>query len=136
MDSIKGTFLSNFYECPIEYKGLVYRNAEAAFQAQKCADISQRQRFVNLSGAHAKSLGKTVALVPDWNDIKLQCMREILDAKFTQHPRLYSILLSTGDEEIIEGNWWGDTYWGMCNGKGSNHLGKILMWIRDREKGE
>jgi len=127
MDSIKGTYLSNFYECRIEYGGLVYRNAESAFQAQKCADISKRHMFVGLSGAQAKSLGKTIDLVPEWDKVKLKYMTKILEAKFIQNPKLYSWLLSTGDEEIIEGNWWGDTYWGMCNGKGSNHLGKILM---------
>lgn len=29
-------YLSNFYECSIDYDGLTYLNAEAAFQAQKC----------------------------------------------------------------------------------------------------
>ena len=36
----------------------------------------------------------------------------------------------TNNEELIEGNTWNDTYWGVCNGRGQNHLGKILMKVR------
>jgi len=32
------------------------------------------------------------------------------------------------NEEI--GNHWGDRYWGVCDGKGENNLGKIQMGIR------
>ena len=39
-------------------------------------------------------------------------------------------LLATGDAELIEGNYWHDTFWGMCNGKGENHLGRLLMEVR------
>jgi predicted NAD-dependent protein-ADP-ribosyltransferase YbiA (DUF1768 family) len=46
------------------------------------------------------------------------------------------MLIDTGDQELIEGNWWGDVIWGVCNGKGENHLGKILMEVRKELKGE
>jgi predicted NAD-dependent protein-ADP-ribosyltransferase YbiA (DUF1768 family) len=40
------------------------------------------------------------------------------------------MLKATGDEELVEGNWWNDTFWGVCNGVGENNLGKLLMKIR------
>jgi hypothetical protein len=47
---------------------------------------------------------------------------------------LKQLLLATGDKELIEGNTWGDTFWGVCNGIGQNHLGKILMAKRTELK--
>jgi len=131
MDSIKGTFLSNFWECSVVYEGLHYKNAEAAFQAQKCANPADKRRFIALDGAKAKAMGKTIDLRQDWNAVKLNVMYKVLQHKFTQNPELYSQLKDTGTEEIIEGNWWYAKYWGVCNGVGENHLGKLLMLIRD-----
>jgi ribA/ribD-fused uncharacterized protein len=134
IDSIKGTFLSNFYENGVRYEGLWYRNAESAFQASKCKDKIDRVKFQNLTGAQAKALGKTVVLRDDWNDVKVRVMYEILCAKFESTEILRIWLLETGDQEIIEGNSWGDTFWGVCNGKGQNQLGKLLMGIREEYK--
>jgi predicted NAD-dependent protein-ADP-ribosyltransferase YbiA (DUF1768 family) len=50
--------------------------------------------------------------------------------KFSRNPELRVKLLNTGDLQLVEGNYWGDTFWGVCNGKGENHLGKILMRVR------
>ena len=58
-------------------------------------------------------------------------MYEICKIKFTTNPNLAKRLLDTGDEELIEGNDWNDIFWGVCNGKGENNLGKILMRIRN-----
>ena len=122
-------FLSNFYEAPIIYNGVKYRNGESAYQAQKCPERSAE--FTTTWGAAAKKLGKEVALRADWDEIKLPLMYEIVKAKFTQNPELAARLKSTGDAELIEGNYWHDTYWGVCSGKGENNLGKILMKVRD-----
>ncbi len=51
-------------------------------------------------------------------------------SKFTRHFDLREKLLATGDRKLVEGNTWGDTFWGVCRGNGKNHLGKILMKIR------
>ena len=61
-------------------------------------------------------------------------MEEIVAAKFTQHPDLAEKLLETGSMILIEGNDWGDTYWGAATSteQGENHLGKILMKIRGK----
>lgn len=127
-------FLSNFYEAPITYCGITYRNNEAAFQAQKCKSRDEQMRFANLSPAEAKKLGRRVELRKDWEDVKISVMREIVSAKFDQNPRLAEKLIETGDEYLEEGNNWGDRIWGTVNGKGANNLGRILMEERERQK--
>ena len=57
-------------------------------------------------------------------------MLDVVRAKFDQHPDLAQKLLATGDEELVEGNDWGDIYWGVYKGRGNNMLGKILMRVR------
>jgi predicted NAD-dependent protein-ADP-ribosyltransferase YbiA (DUF1768 family) len=57
-------------------------------------------------------------------------MTECVRYKFTHHPDLRGLLLATGNAELIEGNDWGDTIWGVYQGQGENRLGKILMKIR------
>ncbi len=134
INNLRGSFLSNFYESSIELDGIVYRNAEAAYQAMKSSDSLVRVKFINLSGASAKALGKKIELRKDWNDIKLDIMYEIVKAKFIQNPTIAKLLIDTNDKVIIEGNNWGDIYWGICNGKGENNLGKILMKVREEIK--
>ena len=127
-------YLSNFYEAFVEYKGVLYKNNEAAFQAQKCP--SRINEFINLPPNKAKRLGHKVDLRSDWEKVKDQIMYEICKCKFTQHPDLREMLVRTGDQELMEGNYWNDTYWGVCKGVGQNKLGKILMRIRKELKNE
>ena len=63
-------------------------------------------------------------------------MEEILRAKFTQNLDLKEKLLATSDRLLVEGNTWNDRFWGVCKGKGANHLGKLLMKIRAELSGE
>ncbi len=128
-------FLSNFYPVEIKLDGIVYPNAETAFQAQKTLDVEERRKFSMLKNpVQAKHLGRKVKLRDDWEEVKLDIMTEVVSQKFLQHPHLIEMLLQTGDEELVEGNKWGDRFWGVCKGKGGNHLGKILMKIRDAYK--
>ncbi|RXZ61565.1 NADAR family protein [Candidatus Borkfalkia ceftriaxoniphila] len=122
-------FLSNFYNTKIEYFDMVFENNEAAFQSMKCPE--RMEEFTKLSAAEAKRLGRRVPLCDDWEESKETIMYEICLAKFTQHKDLGDQLLATGDAELIEGNTWYDTEWGVCNGIGKNKLGKILMRIRE-----
>lgn len=126
-------FLSNFYEVPVTYDGITYQNNEAAFQAQKVFGEARRQ-FEGISPKEAKRLGRRVSLRSDWEYVKEDKMREIVRAKFVQNPDLMKKLLDTGNEELIEGNNWGDRTWGMVGGTGQNLLGKILMDLRDEER--
>ena len=57
-------------------------------------------------------------------------MRQLLMTKFAW-PGEQDLLLKTGTAELIEGNWWGDTFWGVFNGAGQNHLGRLLMEVRE-----
>jgi len=134
IDIFRGTyfFLSNFYEAPVEYGGLRYLNNEAAFQAQKCLTEEEKEAFTQLPPNKAKRLGRQVTLRSDWEQVKVGIMEEIVRAKFTQNDDLRSRLLATGDAELVEGNNWNDTFWGvhLSTGKGENHLGQILMKVR------
>lgn len=129
-------FLSNFYECPIYYNKLVFCNAEAAFQAQKVIDEKEQYKFINLNASQARKLGKTIVLRKDWEEVKDKTMYEIVKRKFTVNKELQQKLIDTKDEELVEGNWWHDTYWGIDSktGIGKNKLGKILMKVREEVK--
>ena len=134
IDSFEGEyeFLSNFYNCPVTYKGITYNNSEAAFQAQKATDVyTQVRDFTGVTASVAKKLGRHCSLRPDWNDIRVDEMRAIVLQKFLQNPRLEKRLLDTGTATLIEGNWWNDKFWGVCKGEGCNMLGIILMEVRD-----
>jgi ribA/ribD-fused uncharacterized protein len=120
-------FLSNFYERDVDYDGYMHRSNECAFQSMKLDDREQRRGFCRLAAHKAKAEGRTVKLRPDWDHLKTGFMSEIVHAKFVQNPDLVEKLLATGDAELIEGNWWHDTFWGICNGEGENWLGRILM---------
>lgn len=124
-------FLSNFYPCKVEYKGITYPTSEAAYQAQKTLDKSERLRISKLEDPHdAKTEGQKLALRADWEDVKVIEMYLIVENKFAQNPQLKKLLLQTGDEMLVEGNHWNDTFWGVCNGVGHNKLGMILMMVR------
>ena len=127
-------FLSNFYPCEITdpLTGLTFQNAEAMFQSYKCISLEERERFCNLSAKDAKALGRRVKLRTDldWNENRDLFMFSTLVAKFTQHPQLMKKLEKTHPHDLVEGNTWNDTYWGVCNGKGENRLGELLMDIR------
>lgn len=141
IDSFRGqyAFLSNMYNCKITYNGLTFLSSEAAFHAQKCPE--RASEFTNLDPSAAKKLGRSVELRSDWEDIKVQIMTEIVEQKFLQHNKLKEKLVATGDAELIEGNWWYDTFWGVCTNRkydhvGENNLGKILMKLREKFKNE
>ena len=127
-------FLSNFYERSVEYNGLTYKNNEAAFQAQKCKTEEEKLQFINLNASEAKKLGRKVSLRADWEDIKVNVMRDVVKAKFEQNGDLKDALLATNDAYLEEGNTWGDRTWGTVNGSGANLLGQILMNVREKLK--
>jgi ribA/ribD-fused uncharacterized protein len=124
-------FLSNFYNAPVVFEGIEYLNNEAAFQSAKVKLESERRKFENLQPNNAKSLGRRVKLRNDWETIKDQVMYDCVKDKFTRNVELAKKLLATGDAKLVEGNTWNDNYWGVCNGKGQNKLGFILMKVRD-----
>ena len=129
----KYSFLSNFYEVSVTYGGLTYGSNEAAFQAQKCITEKEKILFTECRPSKSKSLGRKVKLRSDWEEVKVGIMEEIVRAKFTQHIELAEKLIATGEKILVEGNHWGDVFWGVDTrtGQGENHLGKILMKVRE-----
>ncbi len=127
-------FLSNFFFAKVVWEDIEFPTSEHAFQADKTLNMEERRAIAALSTpGKAKRAGKRVKLRPDWDKIRVDRMLAIVEAKFKQNPELMERLIATGDAELIEGNTWNDTFWGVCRGKGRNILGKILMIVRDEE---
>ena len=124
-------FLSNFHPSPIIVDSKTYQTVEHFYQASKATDIEDHE-YVRLceSPGIAKKLGKRIQIRPDWEDIKISVMTRGLYAKFDQNKHLIEKLLATGDEELVELNYWGDKFWGVSQGSGLNTLGKLIMEIR------
>lgn len=121
-------FLSNMYPCKVIYRGIEFASAESAFQSQK--NPLHSNLFIGLNGYEAKKLGRKVNLRSDWDKVRVSIMEEVLIAKFDSNPELKEKLISTFPNKLYEGNDWNDTFWGICNGNGYNHLGRLLMNLR------
>ena len=133
IDSFRGTnqFLSNMSESSFRVGQETYPTVEHFFQAMKTTNPTERAKILAAkTPAEAKRIGGRVQLPANWSKIKLEVMEVGLRAKFQQNPELKKKLIDTGDADLIEGNTWGDTYWGQVDGKGENNLGKLLMKIR------
>lgn len=130
----KYRFLSNFYPAEFVWDNIVWPSSEHAYVAAKTLDRDLRLQISKMDGkGQVKRFGKTIDLRPDWEEVKVDIMREIVRVKFSQNPDLKQQLLDTGDAELEEGNTWGDRVWGVCppnSGHGRNELGKILMQLR------
>lgn len=130
-------YLSNFHVAPFKYGGYMWTTVENAFQAMKLEAPEARAKFVDIPPGHAKRLGRSVRLRPDWEKIKVDVMRELVRCKFQQNTDLKLRLKMTGDLKLVEGNYWHDNIWGDCNceacsnKKGRNLLGNILMQVRE-----
>ena len=127
-------YLSNFYPCTVVLDDVEYPSVEHAYQAAKTSDPQMRQKIKEATTpGKAKRMGKGLKLnmsVPAWNVVKVAIMYDLVKQKFSKEP-FRTGLIDTGDAELIEGNWWGDTFWGVSYGKGENNLGKILMLVRE-----
>ena len=124
-------FLSNFWYCEVVFEDQKYRSVEHAYVAAKTLHLNLRKRIQKVNNVgEVKHIGRNLQLRPDWEDIKLEVMANLVYQKFLEEP-LRSQLLATEDAYLEETNRWGDTYWGVCKGVGENMLGKILMMVRD-----
>ncbi|TFY59978.1 hypothetical protein EVJ58_g5434 [Rhodofomes roseus] len=128
---------TNFAPCGIDWDGYWYPTAEHLFQAHKFMttrpDLVRRIRNLPSARAALEEAGRLRRLQrSDWFDVNVGIMEAILEAKFTQHPELRRMLLSTGDGELIE-NSPVDSFWGCGeDGEGRNELGKALMRLRNK----
>ena len=134
IESFQGefAFLSNFFPSPIIVNGIKFPTVEHAYQAFKTLNMEEQIQIASLpTPGQAKRAGSRVELRPDWEEIKIHVMNKLVRFKFASHPNLAKKLQETGRKEIVEGNNWGDQFWGVSGGKGRNELGKILMVIRE-----
>lgn len=120
-------FLSNFYHC--DHLGTT---TEHLYQAAKTTDPIEMIRILAAeTPGQAKRLGARCKMRENWDHIKIGVMREVIAQKF-EDPDLRDFLLSTGEARLIEGNTWGDKFWGVCGGVGLNNLGLLLMERRSQ----
>jgi len=128
-------WLSNMYRCTIRWRSVDFPAVENAYQSAKFLDEDLAAAFACLDPYAARRQGGpkgglTEYMRTDWTDaVKLDVMGCLVFQK-SQIPEIRELLLATGEEEIVEENSWGDTFWGTCNGRGKNHLGKIWMECR------
>jgi N-glycosidase YbiA len=130
---------SNFSAHPFELEGRVWPTSEHYFQAKRFPDTEHEEAIrLAKSPMIAARMGRSRErpLRTDWEAVKDDVMRAGLHAKFTQHPGLRSLLLQTGDAELIE-HTKNDSYWGDGgDGTGKNRLGKLLMELRKQFENE
>lgn len=129
-------FLSNFWPAEIKLDGVTYPTVEHAYQAAKFYDKNIREIISSMaSPGQAKRASRCWQreIRSDWDNVKLEVMEDLIRQKFTCHPELKNSLLLTGKRILQEGNKWKDTFWGVDikTGEGFNHLGLILMKIRE-----
>jgi ribA/ribD-fused uncharacterized protein len=127
-------WLSNFAPVNIELGGLIYPSVEHAYMSAKSED-SEWKRFcqdINNSPGAVKKKSRGIQLIAGWDRIKLSVMEYCVRQKFKTQP-YKDQLLATGKLHIQEGNLWNDKFWGVClkTNTGQNHLGKIIMEIRE-----
>jgi ribA/ribD-fused uncharacterized protein len=133
-------FLSNFYPTFVQFESLLYLNSEAAFQSAKERNIEDRLDYLMLTASESKKKGRKASLRSDWELVKDGIMEVIVRDKFTRNNELAEKLVTTGDAELIEGNWWHDNHFGSCSCSRckyinkKNVLGSILMKVRDELK--
>lgn len=138
IDSFSGDyrFLSNFYPSPmvIPFPGLgsiLVPTVEHPYQALKCDNVEDAKTILKQrTPGQTKRLIKSMDHINNFHDYKYDFMKALVTEKFNQNLDLAKKLVETGDRELVEGNTWGDVYWGVCRGVGENNLGKILMNIR------
>ena len=122
-------FLSMFFDKQIVFNDLTYKNAEAAYQAQKTDNEAMRKKFTRLLPTEAIRRAEKLPLRDDWDSIKDEVLYQINKTKFSD-AALRQKLIETRQEELINAINYTDER-GVFNGKGENKLGKVLMKIRE-----
>lgn len=137
-------YLSNFHSTNNLKSGVDdlgqfrYPTVEHKFQAMKCVDGDPMRREIAKASTpgKAKKIGRKVNLRPGWDEMRVSVMMTIIQEKFAPNTQLAQQLIDTAPATLIEGNTWNDRFWGVCRGKGQNHLGKILMEWRSHLIGD
>lgn len=138
IDNFRGEFffLSNFYPITLKIEGKKYRSSEHYYQACKALVEKDHESIRNtLTPAESKQAARKItSFDPNWNTNRLDVMRKVLEVKFSIL-EMREALLATDGFELIEKNWWNDTFWGTdMDNIGENNLGKMLMELREKYK--
>lgn len=125
---------SNLAPYPIELDGEVWKSTEHYYQFRKFerSDPAYAQRIKEApTPRDAKILSlQNNNYSKDWDSMKVDLLKEAVRRKFESYPKLEELLLSTGEEELIEANQ-DDCFWGEGkDGSGKNMMGRILMEVR------
>lgn len=134
-------WLSNMQLVDIPLKGKIYPSVEHAYMSEKSHDSSWKELCSKkeITGKQIKVFSRTIELRSDWEDVKLLVMEHCLREKFKQEP-FKTGLIKTGNQNIQEGNYWNDIFWGVDLKKdpnvGENNLGRLIMKIRDENKSD
>lgn len=133
---------SNLYRRDIVFDGEVFATSEHAYQAGKARKPAVRKWLMEAPSPALLAMAAHGLyywdIAPGWSSTKFDRMRAVLLAKFTQHPDLRGLLLSTGDARLVESATVDNEVnrlWGEVNGVGRNMLGVLLMDIRDELRG-
>ena len=128
---------SNFSLHSNEMHNTLWATVEHYYQAQKFLGSPDEEVMPLIYQAstpeEAAALGRcsTYQIRSDWETAKTQVMREAVHKKFLTHCDIREILLSTGSQLLIEDSP-NDYFWGCgANKTGKNHLGQILMTVRE-----
>lgn len=126
------SFLSNFHRVPCVVRGVTFKTSEHAYQALKLDDPKLVKLVADEPTPFAckKKLHEIVdaglAEHPDLETLK-RIMDICIAGKFREGTVMAEMLVRTDPKLLVEGNWWKDQRYGVCQGKGMNLLGKALM---------
>lgn len=134
-------FLSNMWVVPdgIETTdGVAVPTVEHAYMASRFSEGETRDAIHQApDGIEAKKRANQMIMAgldrPNWGDRRVEVMTAYVMQKFVCNQELGERLLSTEERLIIEGNTWGDVFWGVSppySNNGKNTLGGILMDVR------
>lgn len=136
ISSFRGEYawLSNMASCEVEYLGYKFPSVENAYMYAKHPDEGCWLDFCQTKPPNiCKKESKLIKIREDWEEVKKKVMYSLLRQKFSKEP-FKTKLKNTGSENIVEGNFWNDKFWGVClksnPNEGENFLGRFIMHIR------
>ena len=136
-DDIFASYFSGYSAHMVEYKGVVYPTAEHAYHCQRYTDpkiIEEIRSARSPFKAWQISQRYKSQQVPDFNERKVEVMRDICREKLQQHEDVRQALIETGDAIIkhITTGPKADGFWDDGeDGSGRNEAGKSWMILRD-----
>jgi ribA/ribD-fused uncharacterized protein len=127
-------FLSNFYLSPVLLGNIWYPSGEHAFVSLKTIDPRIKRKVAQIeTPLEAKRYGRKIELRPEWDDRRVEMMSRVIRSKFspTRNRHLAQQLVRTRGYTLVEGNHWGDLYWGACYFTNNNRVPDMKVWHRD-----